>query len=112
MASFYKKLAVVIGFTVALLIASNGEETSSLGGSALCDSSTGVTCTSDASCVPICKQKAGQNYVDGYCSPEPNAVGGGRSCVCVERCGAQSTPPPPEKEATATPAWHGMRMLD
>lgn len=78
------------------------------GGSALCDSSTGVTCTSDAGCVTICKQRAGQNYVNGYCSPEPNnAVGGGRSCVCVERCGAQPTPL--EKPATATtPARMGM----
>jgi hypothetical protein len=31
MASFYKKLAVVVGFTLVLLVASNGEETSSFG---------------------------------------------------------------------------------
>ncbi|CAD6253549.1 unnamed protein product [Miscanthus lutarioriparius] len=107
MASFYKKLAaVVVGLTLAMLIASNGEETSSFGGSALCDSSTGVTCTSDAGCVTICKKKAGQNYVYGYCS------GGGRSCMCAERCGAQSTLPPLEKKpAPAAPAWRGMGML-
>jgi hypothetical protein len=31
MASFLKKLAVVVGFAMALLVASNGEETSSFG---------------------------------------------------------------------------------
>jgi hypothetical protein len=33
MAPFYKKLAVVVGFTLVLLVASNGEETSSFGSS-------------------------------------------------------------------------------
>ncbi|PWZ39613.1 hypothetical protein Zm00014a_029460 [Zea mays] len=80
--SFNKNLAVVVGFTLALLIASNGEETSSYGGSALCDSTTGVACASDAVCVTICKRRAGQNYVYGHCYKEPS---GGRSCLCTVR---------------------------
>ncbi|KAF8650770.1 hypothetical protein HU200_063674 [Digitaria exilis] len=74
--SFNTKL-VVVGFTLALLVASYNV-------AAVCEDSTRIMCTSDARCQSICLQKKG--YTGGYCSTV-YVVDGHASCVCRKTCG-------------------------
>ncbi|KAG0530222.1 hypothetical protein BDA96_05G167000 [Sorghum bicolor] len=61
MSSFNKNL-LVVGFTLALFIVASHRATAD------CEDRTGIMCTSDEMCVPICLQRGG--YTGGRCSTE------------------------------------------
>jgi hypothetical protein len=78
------------------------------GATAVCESRTGIMCTSDEMCVPICLQRG---YTGGYCSTKH--VVGDPSCVCTKPCPAQSmTAAPAEKQLAGNGDAGGMGMAN
>ncbi|CAN6363144.1 unnamed protein product [Urochloa humidicola] len=98
---------VVVGFTLALLVASYGV-------AALCEEKVGIPCNSNDDndmCRTKCLSDYDGRYTGGRCSTD-DAVD---SCVCSKYCGAPRAEPMLKKtlaRATAMPGRRGMGVLN
>ncbi|CAN6381494.1 unnamed protein product [Urochloa humidicola] len=98
---------VVVGFTLALLVASYGV-------AALCEEKVGIQCHSNDDndmCRTKCLSDYDGRYTGGRCSTD-DAVD---SCVCSKYCGAPGPEPMLVKRlarATSMPGQRGMGVLN
>ncbi|TVU24828.1 hypothetical protein EJB05_27288, partial [Eragrostis curvula] len=106
--SLSKKLLVITGFTVALLLASYGVEAK-----AACkfrDRPPILMCVHNAMCSKSCVSRG---YTGGHCSKKKGGPGMQiPQCLCTGPCGGPSTPPRAKPQPEWQPRVRGMEILN